>query len=227
MKTMTNKLIIFDIDGTLTKTNDIDSVLFEKAILDILPIHSLGTNWTNYKYSTDIGIITEIIESKFNRTPHTSEIEPIKNRFFSYLTSAFSNDHSHCLPINGAQGIFKKLSKLGWDIAIATGGWETSALLKLRSANIPYQTTPIAHSDDHMERKNIISIAIERSQNYYKKCYTNVIYVGDRLWDKRAAMDLGIGFIGVGNDLGELTDRDFFHVSDYAGMELENYLLKI
>jgi phosphoglycolate phosphatase-like HAD superfamily hydrolase len=225
---MTNKLIIFDIDGTLTKTNDVDSVLFEKAILDTLPIHSLDTNWTNYKYSTDTGIITEIIESKFNRTPHASEIEPIKNRFFSYLTSAFSNDPSHCLPINGAQDIFKKLSMLGWDIAIATGGWETSALLKLRSANIPYEAIPIAHSDDHMERKNIISIAIERSQNYYEKSdYANVVYVGDRLWDKRAAMDLGIGFIGIGDDIGKLTDRDFVHISDYTDMKLENYLLNL
>ena len=228
VKTMTNKLIIFDIDGTLTKTNDVDSVLFEKAILDILPIYSLDTNWANYKYSTDAGIITEIIQSHFNRAPYASEIESIKNRFFSYLTSTFSDDPSHCLPINGAQVIFKKLFKLEWDIVIATGGWETSALLKLRSANIPHQTIPIAHSDDHMERKNIISIAIERSQNHYKKCdYTKVIYVGDRLWDKCAAMDLGIGFIGIGDDLGKLAEKDFVYISDYVDMKLENYLLNL
>ena len=47
---MQNKLIVFDIDGTLTNTNHVDSVFFEKAILDILPISSIDTEWHNYKY---------------------------------------------------------------------------------------------------------------------------------------------------------------------------------
>ncbi|MBA3661441.1 MAG: HAD family hydrolase [Gammaproteobacteria bacterium] len=222
---MTHKLIVFDIDGTLTKTNDIDSLLFEKSILEVLPIHSLDTNWANYKYSTDAGILAEITQSTLNRNPHTSEVVSIKTKFFSYLASAFANHPSHCLPIHGAKEIFQRLSRLGWDIAIATGGWKTSALLKLRSAQIPYQAIPIAHSDDHVERRRIISLAIERSQKHYNKpCFKKIIYVGDRLWDERAAMDLGIDFLGIGDDLGSLGNRDFFHISDYADARLEDHL---
>jgi phosphoglycolate phosphatase-like HAD superfamily hydrolase len=195
---MKNKLIVFDIDGTLTNSNHVDSVLFERAILDMLPISSIDTEWNNYKYSTDAGILTEIIQSKLARNPTSNEIESIKNKFISYLDDTFTEDQSHCTPLGGAQIIFEKISRLGWDIGIATGAWEKSALLKLKCANIPYQDIPIAHSDDHIERENIISIAINRAQAIYKKhSYSMVIYVGDRLWDKAASNNLKINFIGV------------------------------
>ena len=121
---MKNKLIVFDIDGTLTNTNRVDSSFFEKAILDILPISSIDTEWNNYKHSTDAGILIEIIRSKLARDPMPNEIETIKNRFVSYLENTFSENPSHCVPINGAQIIFEKISQLGWDIGIATGGWK-------------------------------------------------------------------------------------------------------
>ncbi|OGT41182.1 MAG: hypothetical protein A3F42_03575 [Gammaproteobacteria bacterium RIFCSPHIGHO2_12_FULL_37_34] len=224
---MQDKLIIFDIDGTLTNTNHVDSVFFEKAILDVLPISSINTEWHNYRYSTDTGILTEIVQSKLDRNPTLNEIDSIKNRFVSYLENAFSENQSNCIPINGSQTIFEKISQLGWDIGIATGGWEKSALLKLKTANIPHQTIPIAHSDDHVERENIISIAISRAQECYKKLsYSKIIYVGDRLWDKVAANNLKIDFIGVGDTLGIIENKDFFHISDFTNTHLEQYLTK-
>jgi len=225
---MQNKLIVFDIDGTLTNTNHVDSVFFEKAILDILPISSIDTEWQNYKYSTDTGILTEIIQSKLACTPTPNEVESIKSRFISYLENAFIENNSHCVPLNGAEIIFEKITQLSWDIGIATGAWEKSALLKLKYANIPYQNIPIAHSDDHIERENIISIAINRAQAIYKKhSYSKIIYVGDRLWDKAAANNLKIDFIGVGDALKKVNIKDFFHISDYTNNQLENYLRNV
>lgn len=222
---MQNKLILYDIDGTLTNTNHVDSVSFEKAILDILPISSIDSQWHNYKYSTDTGIISEIIQLKLNRDPMLEEIEFIKNRFVSYLTTAFTEDKLHCVPISGSQIIFSKVFQLGWDIGLATGGWEKSALLKLSTAKIPHQAIPIAHSDDHIERENIISIAISRAQLYYKKqSYSKVVYVGDRLWDKTAATNLKINFIGIGDALRIIANKDFFHISDFTNSQLEKCL---
>jgi hypothetical protein len=42
---------------------------------------SIDTNWRNYKYSTDTGIVTEIVQKKLNRDPTFSEIELIKSKF--------------------------------------------------------------------------------------------------------------------------------------------------
>lgn len=221
---MQNNLIIFDIDGTLTNTNHADSVFFEKAILDSLPISSIDSNF-NYRYSTDLGVLTEIIQIKLKREPALDEIESIKNKFVSYLQDSFMENKSFCLPIEGSQFIFKNLFANGWDIGIATGGWQKSALLKLRTAQIPYQDIPIAHSDDHFEREKIILTAIARAEKFYKKpFYEKIIYVGDRNWDKKAANNLNIEFIGIGNELGAIANRDFLHISDFKDPQFMKYL---
>lgn len=223
---MQNKLIIFDIDGTLTNTNHADSACFEKAILDTFSIPSIDTNWYNYKYSTDLGIVTEIVQSELNRAPTQNEIETVRDKFVKYLEATFEKNNTLCVPIEGSQNIFEKVSSLGWDIGIATGAWEKSAVLKLKTAQIEYRDTPIAHSDDHFEREKIISIAINRAERLYKKIsYEKIIYVGDRLWDRRAAKNLEIDFIGVGDDLSTENNKDYFHIFDYTQNQLENYLI--
>jgi len=108
------KLIVFDIDGTLTNTNHADSICFEKAILDIFPISSIDNNWYNYKYSTDSGILSEIIQSTLNRLPALKEIESMQRKFISYLKMAFIENKSYCTHINGSPTIFEKIFKSGW-----------------------------------------------------------------------------------------------------------------
>ena len=226
---MQNKLIVFDIDGTLTNTNDVDSQLFEKAILEYINVTTIDTQWHNYKYSTDTGIISEIIQSTLNRETKESDIELIKESFINYLSDAFANNSSYCLPIDGARTIFNDVTTSGWDIAIATGGWERSARLKLKTANIPHQSIPIAHSDDHIEREAIVLTAIQRAKKHYQKdSYSTIFYVGDRLWDKKAAKTLDIGFIGIGNELNaEARNSSFFHISDYTTDNLISYLSQV
>jgi phosphoglycolate phosphatase-like HAD superfamily hydrolase len=221
----TDQLIIFDIDGTLTNTNLADSVFFERAVLDSLPLLSFNNQWHTYSYSTDSGILTEIVRAELNRDPSQDEIEQVKEKFVFYLEEAFNANKMYCSPIEGAQSLFETLTQLGWNIGIATGGWEKSAGLKLKTAGIPYQHIPMAHSDDHMVREEIISIAIKRAQNYYKKSsYSKIIYVGDRSWDKNAANNLGIRFIGIGKELEKDVNKNFFHINNYTESRLFHYL---
>lgn len=67
-------LIVFDIDGTLTQTNNVDSLCFTKAIKDTLQITELNTDWASYQYSTDSGLLTEIYENFLQRPPSIEEI---------------------------------------------------------------------------------------------------------------------------------------------------------
>jgi len=46
-------LILFDIDGTLTQTNAVDSEVLTDVLQKELDIAYLNNNWTDYKYSTD------------------------------------------------------------------------------------------------------------------------------------------------------------------------------
>lgn len=93
------------------------------------------------------------------------------------------------------------------------------------TAQIKHQDIPVAHSDDHFEREEIILTAIARCKRYYQKTsYAKIIYIGDREWDKKAADNLGIGFIGIGNEFKGVNDNDFMHITNYNHLQLEKYL---
>lgn len=208
-------LIIFDIDGTLTQTSEVDAKCFAQAIKDALGVADINTNWSSYRYSTDSGLIKEIYEEFLQRKPSHGETNAIRDCFVNNLKHEWLKDKALYNPVLGAETIFQQISQLAnWHLAIATGGWKQSALFKLDSANIAHAEIPKAYADDHVERIEIINTAIKHAQTRNGiNQYQQIIYVGDRLWDKRAAEQLNIGFIGVGSEFS--CNNQIFRITDY------------
>ncbi len=197
------KLVIFDIDGTLTDSVSMDATIFTDAFKHFLQCDQISGDWQDYQYSTDSGFSLEIFQKHLGRSPQAEEIQQIQQHFFQSLQQQITAQPACCRAVAGAKNIFHDVTKeLNWDTAIATGGWQTSARMKLKHAAIDYKQSPFASGDDHIERYEIINIAIERAKQHYNKTmYDQVVYVGDRSWDFRAAQELQIGFIGVGDAL--------------------------
>lgn len=218
-------LIIFDIDGTLIETTSHEDIIYVGAVKQVMgSALQIDTDWTNYRYSTDAGVFSEIIEKSLSRPPLHEEKQEVERRFVTGLKDLFSS-YSLCQSIKGAHNIFDRLKEIGWDIAIATGCWKSSAELKLKNAGLFDQTIPIANSSDCYDRKDIIEVAIERAKvNYNCTAYSRMIYVGDKLWDKNAAQILGIEFIGIGAPWQEMAHGAFFHTPDYASNDLIMHL---
>lgn len=78
-------LVMFDIDGTLTKTNNIDTQCYVQAIRDILSIVEINTNWTTYKNVTDQGCLEEIVLAHRGRSIQIEESVDIKNHHVELL----------------------------------------------------------------------------------------------------------------------------------------------
>ncbi|KTD62162.1 HAD family hydrolase [Legionella spiritensis] len=209
------KLIIFDIDGTLTYTNEVDSVCFAQAISEHLGINNLNTNWHEYKYSTDSGILSEIYQKHINDAPSQSDITIIQNRFIYLLNNEFKKNHP-CSPIKGAKELIDIIrTEKSYALAIATGGWSVSAQLKLDSAKINHSNIPKSYSDKHFERTDIILHAIEQSKSKHQENFSSITYVGDRQWDYIAAQQLGLNFIGVGKEFcNQRYDKKVIDLSD-------------
>jgi hypothetical protein len=83
-------------------------------------------------------------------------------------------------------------------ISLATGGWSETAKLKLASADISVIGIPMASSDDHFDRTEIMKLAAARS-GVSGDCV--ITYFGDGQWDKNASEKLGFNFILVGDKL--------------------------
>jgi phosphoglycolate phosphatase-like HAD superfamily hydrolase len=196
------KLAIFDIDGTLTESVAVDEVCFVQAFRGVLGIEGINTNWLDYKFQTDSGLALEICRNHLGRDPGGAEISRLQSRFIELLCAAVEATGRPMREIPGASALLRRVeAHPGWRVAIATGGWKVSARFKLASAGLPVDGIPWASADDAHDRVEILRTSIQRAgQHYGQVAFGKVVYIGDGVWDVRAAKALGIGFLGLAAD---------------------------
>lgn len=189
------QLAIFDIDGTLTDTKAADYDCFLRAFEVSLGIQEINTDWKSYRYSTDSGIVSEILQ-KHKEGGSPEDVKTIRTQFIKLLKERFETDPIR--PIPGAPRLLQELRyEPSWSYAIATGGWRDSAVLKLRTAGLNINGAPIASSDEAYSRQTILKNAIAKAQSTYKNQFERIVYVGDAPWDVRVAAKMQLPFIGI------------------------------
>ena len=189
------KLAVFDLDGTLTRTNEVDTQCFVQAFADALGIYELNTNWSEYEHVTDLGCLQQAFLTRFNRPITTSETLRFVDCFLDLLTKRQLHDSASFQEIAGAGSMVARLRQdSGWAVAIATGCWQRSARFKIEAAGIPAEDLPAAFADDGPSRESIVRTAIERAGAGFER----IVSIGDADWDIRTARRLGLPFIGVG-----------------------------
>ena len=188
-------LVCFDIDGTLVASADFDANLYEQAVRDVLGL-DLNPDWSQYKNVSDSGILEEVLE----RIPDPEERIHLGRR----VQSAFLNSTSQYVARNpglireipGAKAFVETLREFpNVSICIATGGWAETAQLKLRAIGLDPTNIPMATSSDAVKRTDIMKLAESRAT---KGLVTSRTYFGDGPWDKKAAAELGYGFVAIG-----------------------------
>lgn len=187
--------VMFDVDGTLIESYDFDSECFTEAVKEVTGL-DIDTDWARYKHVTDTGILNEFFNE--NSIENTNEVtENIKCVFLAKIQSRI--DEESINEISGASEFITKLKELD-DVVIsfATGGWLDSAVLKLESAGIDISGIPIASSNDHHSRIEIMKIAEQRAIKESRLSFT---YFGDGSWDLKACKELGVNFVLVGDKL--------------------------
>jgi phosphoglycolate phosphatase-like HAD superfamily hydrolase len=191
------QLVIFDIDGTLTQSNDLDNNAFLQTLFEVFGFLEVSNDWTSYSHVSDACILKEVCQHYLDRIPSLDEVAIFQKRFLALLTEG-ATSIGGIQPISGASSILSSLIlSSNHHIAYASGAWTASGFFKLQSANLPIQNIPYAFSDDDESREGIIKIALTRAEKQYGQKFSNIVYVGDRIWDIRSANKLGYGFIGI------------------------------
>jgi len=214
-------LIMFDLDGTLIKSNTLDIHCFGSAFKNVMGIENIGSDWTDFKYVTDEGIVSEILTRHLNRPATKNEILNIRTKILELLQSQALTNKENFAPIPGALELFCSLKKNGGcGVAIATGCWEESAILKLSTAGFNVENLPIASSDDSHRREEIMDIACSRALDFLGVSqFETVTYIGDGVWDLKASKNMGYHFIGIGfyNNEAQLRQEGAAHIlNDYS-----------
>lgn len=195
-------LILFDIDGTLVDSDEFDSELYVQAVGEVLGIE-IGDDWSAYRNVTDGGILDEIIDNA-GLTAGRLRIHAEVKAVFAGLVSEYLVEKEGRLPeIEGAGAFLAKLESLqDVSMAMATGGWEETARMKLRAAGLDRYSLPLASGSDALTRVEIMRIAENRALD--GRDAGRRTYFGDGVWDKRASEKLGYDFIAIGDKVQHL-----------------------
>src|SRR5271165_3522723 len=194
------QLVIFDIDGTLTDTNEVDAECYSQAFADAFGFMATPETWARYPDRTDSGIAHYAFKQHLGRPPTGEELDRVKRSFFGLIEEAQRRTPRRFVEIAGAaQALSALRQRAGTAIAIAAGGWDWSARFKLASAGIAVDGVPAAFADDAMVRSRIVRAAIARAKAVYAiREFERITCVGDSSADVETARAMGLPLVGVG-----------------------------
>lgn len=218
------QLAVFDIDGTLTATNEVDVRCFLAAHKAHLGAAEVARHWGGFSHMTDKCINHEIFDRITGRPPEPAETEAIQTDFCARLRAEYDADASQFAPVAGAVAALSQLTGgAGWAVALATGGWGASARLKLELAGIDGACLPGAFGHEFFSRAEIVGAAIDRAKAAHRvDGFERIVSIGDGAWDVATARKMGLPFVGLTTrDDGEtLRAAGAIHLlSDYTDLD--------
>lgn len=191
------RLVLFDIDGTLTATSRVDNACFGRAFERTFHRAIPTTDWNAYTHVTDIGILRELLEEDGSVPLSNEAIDAFERSYTEELKAAFLQEPAEFREVPGARRMLRRVTETADTAAVlATGGMRRTALFKLSRIGVEGASMAGAFANDGVSRADIVRTAIQRTEVRPD----DVVYVGDGLWDLRTAAELGIRFIGIAND---------------------------
>lgn len=201
--------IIFDVDGTLIGGEKTDWKCFDDAFKEAAGFELTASFFHSLKEVTAKAIVHQALHgaTQINK----NEIETKTQKAYLGRLKKTIQDCPNAFPaMEGSIPLIQSILEHGVPVAIATGDWQESSLLKLNSSGIPIDDLPMTTSSDYYSRAEIISCSIKKAGGNLE----NSIYVGDGHWDFQAAQKIGIDFIGCGTKIDRLRAEGAKHILD-------------
>jgi beta-phosphoglucomutase-like phosphatase (HAD superfamily) len=189
-------LVMFDIDGTLVDSAGFDAKLYVEAVRRVLNVE-IHSDWNRYEHVSDSGILDEVLRRQRLAGDSTTLASRVQQHFVGLIRGHLEREPAAVREIAGAKRLVERLLELpNVRVAIATGGWEPTARLKLAHVGIDVERLGFASSSDARARTDIMRLAAQRAMG--GAAFTRATYFGDGAWDLRASAELGYDFVAVG-----------------------------
>jgi phosphoglycolate phosphatase-like HAD superfamily hydrolase len=194
---MNDTLVIFDLDGTLCDTFEVDDECFSVVASEILDTPLGAGSWEAAPHVSDQGILNWLWLRHRDRLPTARECDAFIEAFALAMSRELDRDARRFKATAGANQVLNELVAGGCGVAIATGGWSRTARLKLSAAGLP-QDLLLASCDDSQDRVEIFDLARRRYDERAANPCSRTVLVGDGVWDVRVSGQLGWPFVGIG-----------------------------
>jgi phosphoglycolate phosphatase-like HAD superfamily hydrolase len=199
-------VVMFDIDGTLVDSAGFDADLYAQAVEGELDIE-IDRNWNAYEHVSDSGILEQLLRDSRFDDDRAALATRVQQRFVGLVRDYVEREPAAVREIAGAKRLVDRLLALpDVRVAIATGGWEPTARLKLQHVGIDVSGVGFASSSDARARTDIMRLAAQRALG--SAPFRRATYFGDGAWDRRASAELGYDFVAVGRGVAHSVAYD-------------------
>jgi phosphoglycolate phosphatase-like HAD superfamily hydrolase len=190
-------LLVFDIDGTLIHSHALEADCFIQAFSKVTGINNIDRDWLSYTHVTDVGIASESIEKHLQKIATQEELQAIEETFITLFQKVIVDYPP--TPILGAESFIQSfMQNKNIALAIATGSYYRSAMLKLNLAKLMVNHLPLATCNDSLARMKIMQFAESKAKKHYQVThFESITYFGDGPWDAVASKNLQWQFIGI------------------------------
>jgi beta-phosphoglucomutase-like phosphatase (HAD superfamily) len=212
-------LIVFDIDGTLTDTVAIHQSSF-RASLRHIGIEKFNDSFNEYKHHTDSHIAKTIFEMATGKEFDKTTIDV----FEEYLHQLIGE--KEIIEIFGARQFIRQIeAHPDYGICYATGSFFKPAKLKLERIGIDFELGLLVGSNEIEEREVILTKAIANAADHYSvDKFDRILSFGDGLWDLKAANNLSLEFVGIGDKNVQILKENGMskHYSDLQKIDIND-----
>ena len=218
-----NKLIFFDINGTIIKRDERTDIPYQNAIDTFLSIKN-GMNGVDTSARSDKDVFMEVLERNnqtFSEEKWQSFLELYEKQLEDFKgTDVWRSTHY-------ALDILDKLSKSDYKLSLITGELSLGARYKLEKIGVWKYFSTGGFGEDGLRRFDIAETALKKAKKLYGNDFDEMYVIGDTILDIKTARHLGAKIISVttgSNTREELQSENPDYIIDSL-MEIENILI--
>ncbi len=191
-------LLIFDVDGTLVQCDhQADSLCFAETYEQVYGRSFPTIEWSYYPHVTDTTIFQTVVQQHFARQATEAEVSAFQEIYIQRLQQNRLQTPEKFYEIPGAAALLHRLlADPNYVPAIATGGWQRPAHIKLQHVGIPSLSMPVSGADGKTTREDIIEAA-RRLACVIHPTFDKIVYIGDAAWDVHTTRNLNMDFVGI------------------------------
>jgi len=155
-------MIVFDVDGTLIGGEKTDWRCFDDAFKEAAGFPLTST----FFHSLTEVTAKAIVHQALGRATDSEKLDVearTRDGYFDRLKKVIQKDPGAFPAAAGVVPVIQDILTCGSPVAIATGDWQETSLLKLKASGIPIDDIPMTTSSEHYSRAKIIASSIEKA----------------------------------------------------------------
>jgi len=219
----TNRILLFDIDGTLVSTGGAGAVAWRRAFEDLHGIPADIGKFTDAGM-TDPDVGAKTFEAVLGRKPTPLELAQVVQRRLEHLPEAVAESEKYRV-LPGVPERLRQLSRDGHLLGLITGNGDGAAFIKLSRGDLMRWFSFGAYASAGVDRAGIVRQAVGRGEAMFGGDVPNteIFVIGDTPLDIQAAHAVGCTAIGVATghyDVDALREAGADHVLETLEQEL-------